>query len=115
MWTVSNVTVCLCVSQNSTGGVGVDSNVTTVCLSVCVPKLWTVSNVTVCLCVSQNSTGGVGVDSNVTTVCLSVCVPKLDRGARAAGVRSLALRVPECADIAHACVSVRSARRARLR
>ena len=42
-----NDTVCLSVSQNSTGGVGVDSNVT------------------VCLCVSQNSTGGVGVDSNV--------------------------------------------------
>ena len=42
MWTVSNVTVCLCVSQNSTGGVGVDSNVT------------------VCVCVSQNSTGHSG-------------------------------------------------------
>ena len=45
-----NVTVCVSVSQNSTGGVGVDSNVT------------------VCLCVSQNSTGGVGVDSNVTVL-----------------------------------------------
>ena len=55
--------VCLSVSQISTGGVGVDSNVTVCRVSVC-PKndstggVGVDSNVTVCLCVSQNSSGG---------------------------------------------------------
>ena len=72
--------LCLSVSQNSTGGVGVDSN-GTVCLSVSQVSTGGVgvdSNVTVCLSVSQNSTGGVGVDS----LSLCVSVPKLDRGGR---------------------------------
>ena len=76
------LSLCLCVSQNSTGGVGSGErsylapppyNVT-LCSgerSYLAPPPYLCPNVTGCLCVSQNSTGGVGVDSNVT-VCLCV-------------------------------------------